>query len=73
LSGTFRVGQNVAVPETDDAPAKALQHGCALRIIVDLIVMLAAVEFDYQFRRSAGEIDNIVFHHQLACEGWAIA
>ncbi len=59
LRGSFRIGEDVAVPEPDDAPSSRFKIGGTFRVVVSLVEMLAAIEFDRQLRRAVGEIDDV--------------
>lgn len=64
----FRVGEDVVVPNADDAPAFGFQK-CGSAIVISLLFdMLATVEFNSELRFAAREIENVRAHDKLSGE-----
>lgn len=68
-----RIGKDVRIPETHDAPADAFEIFGARCVVVLPIEMLAPVEFDSEFGLAAGKVDNVISHYQLPRESWPVA
>ena len=73
LGGANRIGKDVRIPETHDAPADAFEIFGARCVVVLPIEMLAPVEFDSEFCLAAGKVDNAISHYQLPRESWPVA
>ena len=67
------VGNDLRIPEADDAPAHAFQIGGPFRVIGFLVEMLATVQFDCQLRLAASKIDDIGPNDKLPGERRSIA
>lgn len=61
---TLRIFGNLSIPEANDSPAQPFEK-CRALSVVRRIDMLAPVELDGQFRRSAGQLENVVSDDQL--------
>ena len=68
LGGAFGIAHDVGIPEPNHLPAGTFQIGGALGIVILLIEMLAAVEFDREFRFATREVDDVSPDDQLPCE-----
>jgi hypothetical protein len=51
--------KNVVVPKSQDLVAGCFQFGRAPGVILDLVLMLAAVNFDYELSIQADEVDDV--------------
>ena len=73
LRSPVRIGEDVRVPQANDAPTFAFEVGGSAAIRLDTFLMLTAVEFDCQPGFAAGEVDDEGGFDELAGEGWTIA
>ena len=64
---SFRVFEDVAIPETQNAEALGFKPGCSRRVGFR-IGMLAAIGFDDQFQLQAGEVRHEAADRTLAAE-----
>lgn len=64
---TFRVGEGVVIPVTDDVIAVRLDHSGA-GVVGVAVSVLASVEFDDEFQTAAGEVHDRVSDRKLARE-----
>lgn len=56
---TFRITENITVPQPDDSPAQRFEICGPLTIARRLIVVLAAIDLNRELRRAMGKVDNI--------------
>jgi hypothetical protein len=68
LRCAFGIAHHIAVPEPDHAPTVSFEICCARGIVILLVDMLAAVEFDRQLGFAARQIDDVISDHQLSRE-----
>jgi hypothetical protein len=71
LHHTLQVFGHVIIPESQHDKALRLKPGRAFVIVILLISMLPAIQFDNQSRLVANEIHDVVANRLLALElGW---
>ena len=54
----IEMSQDITIPKPDDAEAQRFEFGGAAAIALDLLRMLAAVEFDHEPPVDAAEVDD---------------
>jgi hypothetical protein len=73
LDRTLRIGQHIAIPQSYDRPARFFEIGGTPSVLGHMFGMLAPVELDREFRRTAGKIDDVRPDRQLTREARAVA
>ena len=68
LHHPIQVLDHLAVPEPDDLKSARLEHLRPLGVVIGLIKVLSAVEFDDQLGVDAGEIGDVAVNRKLAAE-----
>lgn len=66
LKDALGVFQDVVVSEAEDAVAEVFDR-CG-SVPVDILIVLAAVEFDHEMRVAAGEVGDVLSNRELADE-----
>jgi hypothetical protein len=69
---TVQIIKNIIIPEAQNLPTLFLQEGSPPFVIVNLFLMLTAIDLDHYFLLNAGKISDVLPYGVLAAETVAV-
>ena len=68
LDNRFRFVKHLVVPESQYVEPRCIEASCARVIVLDLLRVLPAVDFDHQHGLETDEVENVILERMLPAE-----